>query len=80
MRLRGPAERAASDQKPILRKRPMCDECDDSSAPYLAYFNKPGGKRWRPPARVATAPLAVDRQAVESVPVTVMEVRRFSCD
>jgi hypothetical protein len=58
----------------------MCDECDESSNLYLAYFNKPGGKRWRPPPKAAAAPLAVDRHAVEPVPVTVREVRRYSCD
>jgi hypothetical protein len=29
----------------------MCDECDESSSFYLAYFNKPGGKFWRPADR-----------------------------
>jgi hypothetical protein len=58
----------------------MCDECDESSGLYLAYFNKPGGTRWRPPQNSATAPLAVDRQGVEPVPMTVREVRRYSCD
>jgi hypothetical protein len=66
----------------------MCDECDESSGLYLAYFNKPGGKRWRPPQEAATAPLAVDRQAVPCPPpqagegreATVREVRRYSCD
>jgi hypothetical protein len=45
----------------------------------VAYFNKPGGKRWRPPPK-ANAPLAVDREAVAPVPVTVREVRRYTCD
>jgi hypothetical protein len=58
----------------------MCDECDDSSGLYLAYFNKPGGKHWRPAQKAATAPLAVDRHTVEPVPVTVREVRRYACD
>jgi hypothetical protein len=58
----------------------MCDECDESLGLYLAYFNKPGGKRWRPPQKAASAPLLVDRQAVEAVPATVREVRRYSCD
>jgi hypothetical protein len=69
----------------------MCDECDEPSGLYLAYFNKPGGTRWRPPQKPATAPLAVDRQAVpppylplqagegrEGPPLR--EVRRYSCD
>jgi hypothetical protein len=58
----------------------MCDECDDSSGLYLAYFNKPGGNRWRPAQTVAAVPSAVDRFAVEPVAVTVHEVRRFACD
>jgi hypothetical protein len=57
----------------------MCDECDESTGLYLAYFNKPGGKQWRPAQKAATAPLAVDSRAVEPVPVTVREVRRFTC-
>jgi hypothetical protein len=58
----------------------MCDECDESSGLYLAYFNKPGGSSWRPAPNEATAPLAVDRHAVAPVPVTVREVRRYTCD
>ena len=58
----------------------MCDECDESPGLYLAYFNKPGGRLWRPAQNTATAPLAIDRYAVELVPVTVREVRRYTCD
>jgi hypothetical protein len=69
----------------------MCDECDESTGLYLAYFNKPGGKRWRPPQKAASAPLMVDRQAVPPPypspqaeegreGATVREVRRYSCD
>jgi hypothetical protein len=58
----------------------MCDECDNSSDLYLAYFNKPGGNRWRPAQKAAAVPPAVDRFAVEPVAVTVREVRRFACD
>lgn len=57
----------------------MCDECDDSSGLYLAYFNKPGGNRWRP-AQKAAVPPVVDRFAAEPVAVTVHEVRRFAGD
>jgi hypothetical protein len=69
----------------------MCDECDESSGLYLAYFNKLGGTRWRPPQKAASAPLVVDRQAVPPPypsplvgkgreGATVREVRRYSCD
>jgi hypothetical protein len=58
----------------------MCDECDESSGLYLAYFNKPGGKFWRPAQRAATAPPTVDRHAFEPVAVTLREVRRYACD
>jgi hypothetical protein len=64
----------------LCAKNVMCDECDDSSALYVAYFNKPGGKRWRPPQKAAAAPPAADRHAVEPVPATVREVRRYTCD
>jgi hypothetical protein len=58
----------------------MCDECDETTGLYLAYFNKPGGKKWRPAQKTANAPLAVDRDAVEPVAVTAREVRRFACE
>jgi hypothetical protein len=58
----------------------MCDECDDASGLYLAYFNKPGGKHWRPAQSVAAIPSAADRHAVAPVAVTVQEVRRYACD
>jgi hypothetical protein len=57
----------------------MCDECDESPALYVAYFNKPGGKSWRPAQKAATVPQA-DSRAIEPVPVVVREVRRFACD
>jgi hypothetical protein len=46
----------------------------------MAYFNKPGGKRWRPPQTAAAAPPAADPHAVAPVPVTAREVRRYTCD
>ena len=66
----------------------MCDECDDSSGLYLAYFNKPGGKRWRPPQKAASAPLMVDQPPSYPSPLAgegregamVREVGRYSCD
>jgi hypothetical protein len=53
----------------------MCDECEEFPAQYVAYFNKAGGKLWRPAQKVATAPWAIDIR-----PVTIREVRHFSCD
>jgi hypothetical protein len=59
----------------------MCDECDEPSAGlYLAYFNKPGGTRWRPAHTAPTVPAVVDRYAVEPAPVAVREVRLYGCD
>jgi hypothetical protein len=56
----------------------MCDECEEFPAQYVAYFNKAGGKLWRPAKKVATTPWAIDIRP--AVPVEVREVRRFSCD
>ena len=53
----------------------MCDECEEFPAQYVAYFNKAGGKLWRPAQKAATAPWAIDIR-----PVEVREVRHFSCD
>ncbi len=58
----------------------MCDECEESPARYVAYFNKPGGKLWRPAQQAATAPSAVSSGGVEPTPVVVREVRHFRCD
>ncbi len=55
----------------------MCDECEEFPAQYVAYFNKAGGKLWRPAQKVATMPWAIDIRPVE---VAVREVRHFSCD
>jgi hypothetical protein len=57
----------------------VCDECDEPSSLYLAYFNKPGGKHWRPAQNAATAAPATDRHAIAPVAVTAREVRRFAC-
>jgi hypothetical protein len=48
----------------------MCEECGEAPVQFVAYFNKPGGKLWRPPHRARTTPL-ID---VEALPP------RFSCD
>jgi hypothetical protein len=60
----------------------MCDECEEFPVQYVAYFNKAGGKLWRPAQKVATAPWAIDIRPQEqaSVPVVLREVREFVCD
>jgi hypothetical protein len=35
----------------------MCEECGEAPVQFVAYFNKPGGKHWRPPQRAAPSPL-----------------------
>jgi hypothetical protein len=71
----------------------MCDECEEFPAQYVAYFNKAGGKLWRP-AQKASTPWAIDirpqgsvqegvresAQASLSAPVVLREVRHFTCD
>jgi hypothetical protein len=42
----------------------MCDECEEFPAQYVAYFNKAGGKLWRP-AQKASTMWAIDIRAVE---------------
>jgi hypothetical protein len=49
----------------------MCEECWEAPVQFVAYFNKPGGKLWRPPHRAATAPSPTD--------VTPPPPPRFSC-
>jgi len=58
----------------------MCDECEEFPARSVAYFNKAGGKLWRPAQKVATTPWAIDIRPVELAPFVVREVRHFSCD
>jgi hypothetical protein len=31
----------------------MCEECGEAPVQFVAYFNKAGGKHWRPPQRAA---------------------------
>ena len=64
----------------------MCDECEEFPAQYVAYFNKAGGKLWRPAQKAAT-PWAIDIRAVEPPPYPPPQagegregVRHFSCD
>ena len=62
----------------------MCDECEEFPAQYVAYFNKAGGKLWRPAQKAATQPWAIDIRPQESgsapVAVEIREVRQFVCD
>jgi hypothetical protein len=64
----------------------MCDECEEFPAQYVAYFNKAGGKLWRPAQKVATRPWAIDVRPVEPQTgegregVAMPEVRPFTCD
>jgi hypothetical protein len=63
----------------------MCDECEEFPAHYVAYFNKAGGKLWRPAQKAATRGWAIDIRPQEAhepvgVPVVVREVRHFTCD
>lgn len=59
----------------------MCEECEEFPPQYVAYFNKAGGKFWRPAQKTATAQWAIDiRPARPPVPVVVREVRQFACD
>jgi hypothetical protein len=69
----------------------MCDECEEFPAQYVAYFNKAGGKLWRPAQKAATA-WAIDIRPQEaasvaasvpaslSAPVAIRELRQFTCD
>ena len=67
----------------------MCDECEEFPVQYVAYFNKAGGKLWRPAQKAATRPWAIDIRAVEPPPYSPPEagesrvgvvVRQFACD
>jgi hypothetical protein len=51
----------------------MCEECSEAPVQFVAYFNKAGGKLWRPPHRAATVPSPI-AAAPEALP------SRFSCD
>ena len=55
----------------------MCEECEEFPAQFVAYFNKAGGKLWRP-AKKAPTPWAIDIQAA---PVAnAAAARGFVCD
>jgi hypothetical protein len=52
----------------------MCDECDAIPVQYVAYFNKAGGKLWRPAQKQATA------WAIDIRPPETPAARAFACD
>ncbi|HLK80985.1 MAG TPA: hypothetical protein VKT99_05750 [Xanthobacteraceae bacterium] len=58
----------------------MCDECEEFPVQYVAYFNKAGGKLWRPAGKAKTTPWAIDIRPAEAAPVAMREAGRFSCD
>jgi hypothetical protein len=53
----------------------MCEDCDAVPVRFVAYFNKPGGKVWRPAQKQATA-WAIDIRPSEAEPAP----RAFVCD
>jgi hypothetical protein len=54
----------------------MCEECEEFPVQYVAYFNKPGGKLWRPAQKVAPRSWAID--IVPSEPAAI-PAREFIC-
>jgi hypothetical protein len=53
----------------------MCEECEGFPVRYVAYFNKPGGKLWRPAHKVTQRPWAIDIVPAEPVATP----REFVC-
>jgi hypothetical protein len=51
----------------------MCDECDVADVQYVAYFNKAGGKLWRPAQKPMTA------WSIDIRPVAPVE-NAFACE
>jgi hypothetical protein len=54
----------------------MCEECEEFPVRFVAYFNKPGGKPWRPSQNVGAAPWAVDSASAGS---PVIATGGFAC-
>jgi hypothetical protein len=52
----------------------MCEECDESPPLFIAYFNKPGGKLWRPSRAGGATPIVHSLQPVPAA------IRAFACD
>ena len=55
----------------------MCEECEEFPPQFVAYFNKAGGKFWRPAQKVVPNSWAIDIRPVAPVEVTT---RPFVCD
>jgi hypothetical protein len=55
----------------------MCEECEEAPPQFVAYFNKAGGKVWRPAQKVAADSWARDLDPVTPVAVST---RPFVCD
>lgn len=55
----------------------MCDECDIVPVRYVAYFNKAGGKYWRPAQKPAPA-WAIDIRPAETA--AAVEANGFACE
>ena len=56
----------------------MCEECEEFPPQYVPYFNKAGGKLWRPAQKVTPNSWAIDTRPV--APVAVTTTRPFVCD
>ena len=71
---------AQREAKGLEGSAEMCDECEEFPVQFVAYFNKAGGKLWRPAQKTTTTPWAIDIPAVAPAPSLTREVRQFSCD
>ncbi len=59
----------------------MCEECEEFPPQYVAYFNKTGGKVWRPARKTAGATWAIDIRPTEpATPGAAGSTRGFNCD
>ncbi len=52
----------------------MCEGCDEFPAQFVAYFNKAGGKFWRPAQKAPTA------WAIDIRPPEPVETTSFRCE
>jgi len=52
----------------------MCEACDEFPPLFIAYFNKPGGKLWRPSRAGGATPIVHSSQSASA------PVRAFVCD